>query len=169
MRGVRFAVSDAHPGLRAALQAALPGVAWQRCQTHLQRDAQAHVTKAGLRGEAAADIRAVFNAPSREEALWLLAAAVGKYAQSQSRLAAWMEGNIPDGLAVMALPERMRRRLRTSNMAENLNRQVRRRTRVAGLFPNEPSLLRLVSAVLSEVSEDWETQKTYLNMEGVPV
>ena len=86
----------------------------------------------------------------------------------QSKLAAWMEENIPEGLAVLSLPEPMRRRLRTSNMAENLNRQVRRRTRVAGLFPNESSLLRLVSAVLSEISEEWETGKIYLNTEGMP-
>ena len=79
-----------------------------------------------------------------------------------------MEDNIPEGLAVFGLPEPMRRRLRTSNITENLNRQVRRRTRVAGLFPNEASLLRLVSAVLSEIGEEWETGKIYLNTEGMP-
>ena len=168
MHGVRFAVSDAHPGLKAGLNAVLPGIAWQRCQCHLQRDAQAHVTKHDLKSQVAADIRAIFNAPSPEEAQRLLDAAVEKYSKSQSKLAAWMEENIPEGLAVLALPEPMRRRLRTSNMAENLNRQVRRRTRVAGLFPNEASLLRLVSAVLSEISEEWETGKIYLNTEGMP-
>ena len=168
MHGVRFAVSDAHPGLKAGLNAVLPGIAWQRCQCHLQRDAQAHVTKHDLKSQVAADIRAIFNAPSPEEARRLLDAAVEKYSKSQSKLAAWMEGNIPEGLAVLALPEPMRRRLRTSNMAENFNRQIRRRTRVAGLFPSEPSLLRLVSAVLSEISEEWETGKIYLSTEGMP-
>ena len=72
------------------------------------------------------------------------------------------------GFAVFSLPEPVRRRLRTSNMAENLNRQARRRTRVAGLFPSEASLLRLVSAVLSEISEEWETGTIYLSMEGMP-
>jgi transposase-like protein len=168
MHGVRFAVSDAHPGLKASLRAVLPGAAWQRCQCHLQRDAQAHVTKHDLKSQVAADIRAVFNAPSPEEARRLLDAAVEKYAKTQSKLAAWMEENIPEGLAVFRLPEPMRRRLRTGNMAENLNRQIRRRTRVAGLFPGEDSLLRLVSAVLSETSEEWETGKIYLSTEGMP-
>lgn len=168
MHGVRFVVSDAHPGLKAALRATLPGAVWQRCQCHLQRDAQAYVTKHELKPQVAADIRAIFNAPSLDEAKRLLAAAVEKYSKTQSKLAAWMEDNIPDGLAVFSLPEPMRRRLRTSNMAENLNRQVRRRTRVAGLFPNEASLLRLVSAVLSEISEEWETGTIYLSMEGMP-
>jgi len=115
----------------------------------------------------AADIRAIFSAPSLGEAKRLLDAAVEKYSKTQSKLAAWMEENIPEGFAVFRLPEPMRRRLRTSNMAENLNRQVRRRTRVAGLFPNEASLLRLVSAVLSEIGEEWETGKIYLSMEGM--
>lgn len=168
MHGVRFVVSDAHPGLKAALRATLPGAVWQRCQCHLQRDAQAYVTKHELKPQVAADIRAIFNAPSLDEAKRLLAADVEKYSKTQSKLAAWMEDNIPDGLAVFSLPEPMRRRLRTSNMAENLNRQVRRRTRVAGLFPNEASLLRLVSAVLSEISEEWETGTIYLSMEGMP-
>ena len=78
-----------------------------------------------------------------------------------------MEDNLPDGFAVFALPEPMCRRLRTGNMAESLNRQIRRRTRVAGLFPNEGSLLRLVSAILMEISEDWETDTIYLNMEAM--
>jgi putative transposase len=169
MHGVLFVVSDDHEGLKKGMAATLPGVAWQRCQCHHQRNAQSYVTKQGLKPQVAADIRAIFNAPSLEEAERLLAAAVEKYAGTQPRLAAWMEDNIPEGFAVFRLPEPMRRRLRTSNMAENLNRQVRRRTRAAGLFPNEASLLRLVSAVLSEISEEWETGKIYLSMEGMPV
>ncbi|MFA7175553.1 MAG: IS256 family transposase, partial [Kiritimatiellia bacterium] len=168
MHGVSFVVSDDHEGLKKGMAAALPGVAWQRCQCHLQRNAQSCVTKHDLKPQVAADIRAIFNAPSLEEAKRLLAAAFEKYAKTQSKLAAWMEDNIPEGFAVFSLPEPMRRRLRTSNMAENLNRQVRRRTRVAGLFPNESSLLRLVSAVLSEISEEWETGKIYLSTEGMP-
>ena len=72
-----------------------------------------------------------------------------------------------DALAVFALPEAMRKRLRTSNMAENLNLQIKRRTRVAGLFPNEGSLLRLVSAICMEISEDWESGKVYLDIKGM--
>ena len=168
LHGLAFIVSDNHEGLKAALRATFPGAPWQRCQTHLQRNAQAYITKADLRAPVAADIRAIFNAPSREEAERLLAAACEKYGKTQAKLAAWMEDNLPDGFAVFALPEPLRRRLRTSNMAESLNRQIRRRTRVVGLFPNEDSLLRLVSAILMEISEDWETDKIYLNMEALP-
>lgn len=167
MTGVKFVVSDDHTGLKNALKATLPGAAWQRCQTHLQRNAQAYATKQDLKKDVAADIRAVFNAPSREDADKLLEKAVAKYEGTQSKLAAWMEANIPEGLAVFALPEAMRKRLRTSNMAENLNLQIKRRTRVAGLFPNEASLLRLVSAICMEISEEWESGKIYLDVKGM--
>ena len=69
---------------------------------------------------------------------------------------------IPEGLTIFAFPENIRRRLRTSNMCETLNSQIKRRTRVAGLFPNEASILRLVSAILMDISEEWESGKTYL-------
>ena len=168
LHGVVFIVSDDHDGLKLALKATFPGIPWQRCRTHLQRNAQDYISKADLRGPVAGDIRAIFNAPSREEAERLLAAACERYGKTQAKLAAWMEDNLPDGFAVFALPEPLRRRLRTSNMAEMLNRQIRRRTRVVGLFPNEDSLLRLVSAILMEISEDWETDTIYLNMEALP-
>jgi transposase-like protein len=77
-----------------------------------------------------------------------------------------METNVPEGLAVFALPEPHRRRVRTTNALERLNRELHRRTRVATLFPNEASLLRLVSAMAAEISEEWETGRTYLNPES---
>ena len=95
----------------------------------------------------------------------LLEQAVAKYDKSAPKLAAWMEENIPDGLTVTTLPPAHRRRLRTTNMLERVNKEIKRRTRVATLFPNDDSLLRLVSAVLIELSEDWETGKVYLNIE----
>ena len=81
------------------------------------------------------------------------------------RLVAWAERNIPEGLTVFALPAQHRLRLRTTNGLERLNKEIKRRTRVATLFPNEASLLRLVTAIVSEVSEDWEASRIYLNME----
>ena len=90
---------------------------------------------------------------------------VAKYQTSAPKLAAWMEANVPEALTVLRLPATHRKRMRTTNMLERQNREIKRRTRVATLFPNEASLIRLVSAVLSEISEDWETGKTYLNME----
>jgi transposase-like protein len=165
LHGVELVAGDAHAGLAAARKACLGGAKWQRCQFHLQQNALQYVPKVALRGEAAADLRAVFNAPDRPEAERLLKIAVAKYADSAPKLASWMEANVPEGLTVFALPAPHRRKLRTTNMLERLNKEIKRRTRVATLFPNEASLLRLVSAVLMETSEDWETGKTYLKME----
>jgi len=155
--------SDAHEGLRAALKAAFPGGLWQRCQFHLQQNAQGYVPKQSMKEEVAADIRGVFNAGTLVEAEQKLAKAVEKYGEKAPELSAWMESNLPEGFAIFSLPEPVRRRLRTSNMMENLNLQVRRRTRVASIFPNTASCLRLVSAVLMEISDEWEDSKAYLN------
>ena len=167
MHGVEFIVSDDHSGLKAALRSTLSGVAWQRCQFHLQQNAQSYVTKKDMKSDVAADIRDIFNAPSLKEAQRLLNLTVEKYAKTQSNLSAWMEDNLPEGFTVFMLPPEARKRLRTSNAAENLHRQIRRRTKVAGLFPNENSLLRLVSAILSEISDEWETGKVYLNVKDI--
>jgi putative transposase len=165
LHGVRFITSDDHAGLKAALAALFPGVLWQRCQFHLQQNAQSYVPRISQRREVASAIRAVFNAPDREEADRLLSKAVARYRKTAPKLAEWMEANLPEGLAVFALPEPHRRRLRTSNAMERLSREIKRRTRVATLFPNEASLLRLVTAVVVEISEEWETGRAYLRME----
>ena len=157
MRGVRLIVSDSHDGLRAAREATLPGIPWQRCQMHLQQNAQAHVTKAALRPEVASDIRSVFSAGSLDEARRILAEIVEKYSKCQAKLAAWMEDSIPEGLTVFAFQAAVRQFLRTNNMEENLNRQIMQRTRLIPAFPNASSLLRLVSAICAEISDDWET------------
>jgi transposase-like protein len=165
LEGTVLITSDDHQGLKAAMRAVFPGVLWQRCQCHLQRNAIAYVPKVEMREPVALDIRSIFNAPDKHEADRLLAKTVEAYRESAPRLAEWMEANLPEGLAVFALPVHQRRRMRTSNMLERLNRELKRRTRVATLFPNEASLLRLVSAVLVEVSEEWETGKIYLRMD----
>ena len=164
LRGVQFIVSDDHSGLAQARKACFPGVAWQRCQFHLQQNAIHYVPKILMRPEASADLRNVFNAPDRAEANRLLDQAVKKYRSTAPDLAKWMESNVPDGLTVFELPRPHQRRLRTTNMLERLNQEIKRRTRVATLFPNEASLLRLVSAILNETSEEWETGKIYLTM-----
>jgi transposase-like protein len=165
LHGVELITSDAHEGLKAARQAVFPGVPWQRCQFHLQQNAAAHVPKVDMRTGVAADLRGIFNAPDANEAERLLKLAVEKHRSSAPKLAAWMEANVPEGLTVFTRPTAHRRRLRTTNMLERLNQEIKRRTRVATLFPNEPSLLRLVSAVLAEVDEEWQTGKCYLNIE----
>jgi len=156
--------SDAHEGLKAALRATLNASPWQRCQFHLQQNAQAYVPTVAMRKQVAADIRSIFNCADRAKADERLAEVAAKYRDSASKLSEWLEDNIPEGLTVFQLPEQCRRRLRTSNMSENLNKQIKRRTRVAGLFPNEASVLRLVTAVLMETSEEWETGRAYLNL-----
>lgn len=164
LRGVRLIISDAHPGLKAARQAVFGGLPWQRCQFHLQQNAQAYVTRLEQQPEVAADIRAIFNARDRAEADSLLAQTVSKYSQTASKLADWLETSIPEGLTIFAFPESHRRRLRTANGLERLNREVRRRVRVVTIFPNEAACLRLVTALLMEISDDWETGKLYLNL-----
>ena len=158
--------SDDHAGLKKAIAAVFPGVAWQRCQFHLQQNAQAYVPRVEMRKQVARDIRSIFNASSRENADLLLRQLVEKYRERAPKLAEWMEASIPEGLTVFDLPEPHRRRLRTSNVVERINREIKRRTRVATLFPNEASLLRLVSAILVEISEEWETGRKYLDMEA---
>lgn len=166
MHGVLLIVSDNHAGLKAAREARFPGVPWQRCQFHLQQNAGHYVPRIDMRVQVASDLRVIFNSPDRTEANRHLQIAVKKYEKSAPKLAAWMSENVPEGLTIFAFPEAHRRRLRTSNMLERINKEIKRRTRVATLFPNEPALLRLVSAVLMEISEEWETEKIYLRMEN---
>ena len=164
LHAVKFIVSDAHPGLAAARKAVFPSVPWQRCQFHLQQNAQAHVPRLDLRSVVAADIRSIFNCSDLESAQARLKERVAFYSKSAPKLAAWMEQNLPEGFTVYVLPEPHRRRLRTSNAIERVNQELKRRTRVASLFPNEASLLRLVTALLCEISNEWATSKIYLNM-----
>ena len=166
MHGVELVVSDDHKGIKAALKARLTGVPWQRCQFHLQRNAGAYVARKDQRSMVAADIRAIFNAPSRAHADEMLRQATMKYHKSASKLAAWMETNLPEGLTVLDekldLTDLARRRLRTTNGLERVNKEIKRRTSVATLFPNEESVLRLVSTLLMELSEEWETGRVYI-------
>lgn len=165
--GVELIVSDAHEGLQAARKAVFPSVPWQRCQFHLQQNAGHYVPKLSLRAPVAADIRAIFNAPDRAEAEHLLERFQRHYEKSAPKLVQWAEEAIPEGFTVFGLPPSHRRRLRTTNLVERLNEEIRRRTRVARLFPNESACLRLVSAILMEISEDWQTaERRYLTFEN---
>ncbi len=135
---------------------------WQRCQFHLQQNAQSHNPTKDLKQKVAGDIRRIFNAEDRAHAEGKLSAFVAEYSSKAPQLAAWAEANLPEGFTVFSLPEAARKRLRTSNTCETLNSPIKRRTRVVGLFPCESSLLRLVTAVLIEISEEWETGKVCL-------
>ncbi len=164
LSAVKFVVSDDHDGLKAALNAELTGVLWQRCQCHLQRNAVRYVPKVAMRSRVAEDLRDIFNAKDMPDAQGRLQKCVEKYSKSAPKLSAWMEENVPEGLAVFALPVGHRRRMRTTNMLERLHEEIKRRTRVARLFPNEASLLRLVSAIEMEISDEWTAGNRYLTM-----
>jgi len=161
MQGVQLVISDDHAGLGAARRAVLGSVPWQRCQFHLQQNAGAYVPKQAMRMEVAADIRSMFNAPDRKTAEEFLSAAIQKYAVSAPRLSAWLEENLAEGFTVFDFPLEHRRSIRTTNSLERINKEIRRRTRVVGVFPNEASCLRLVSALLMEISEEWQIGKRY--------
>ena len=161
MHGVKLVTSDDHEGLGAARRAVLGSVPWQRCQFHLQQNAGSYLPRQSMRLEVAADIRAMFNTPDRKTAEKQLQAAIQKYASSAPRLSAWLEENLSEGFTAFDFPLEHRRSVRTTNSLERVNKEIRRRTRVVGVFPNEASCLRLISALLMEISEEWQIGKHY--------
>ena len=161
MNGLNLVVSDDHAGLAAARRAVFGSVPWQRCQFHLQQNAGAYLPKQHMRLEVAAEIRSMFNAPDRKTAEDYLQAAIQKYAVPAPRLSAWLEDNLSEGFSFFDFPLEHRRTIRTTNSLERINKEIRRRTRVVGVFPNEASCLRLVSALLMEISEEWQIGKHY--------
>lgn len=164
LRGIKLIISDAHAGLKAAKKAVFPSVPWQRCQFHLQQNAQSYVPKKSMKSEVAIDIRSILQAPNDEEAKRLLQKTVKKYEAIAPELSQWMEQNIPESLTVMQFPEAHRKKIRTSNIAERVNREIKRRTKLASIFPNVESCLRLVSAVACEIDEEWQTGNAYIAM-----
>jgi transposase-like protein len=164
MQGVKYIVSDDHSGLKAARQAVLPSAPWQRCQFHLAQNAMHFIPNISMRPKVAQEIRDIFDAKDQQDAAAELKRFVERYEELAPKLASWAEGNIPEGLTVFQLPAKHRKRMRTTNMLERQNKEIKRRTRVATLFPNEQSVLRLITAVLVELSEEWETGTRYLTM-----
>ena len=161
---VQLIISDNHAGMKAARKAIFTGIPWQRCQFHLQQNAGQYVPRVDMRAEVAEDIRSIFNTPDRETAETFLKKAVEKYALLAPKLADWMEVNIPEGFTVFSFPRAHQRRLRTSNYLERLSQGIKLRTRIVRVFPNEQSCLRLVSAILMEIGEEWEYGRLYLRM-----
>ena len=169
MRGVQFVVSDDHAGLRAARKAVLTGATWQRCQFHLAQNAIHHAPTLAIRKRIGAELRQVWNAPDPNLATESLRRLVESYRDKAAKLAAWLEDNVPDGLAVFTLPEGHRRRLRTSNPMERaIQQEIKRRTQKVRVFPNEKSLERLVSAVLVEIDDKWASRRQGLHQMGMP-
>lgn len=156
LRGVEYVVSDDHAGLRAARRAVFGAATWQRCQFHLARNAIHHAPNVAIRKRIGADLREIWTAGSLTKAETALAELVADYRDTAPKLAAWLEENAPEGLAVFSLPKHHRRRMRTSNpMERGVQQELKRRTVKVRVFPNAASLERLVSAVLVEIDDKW--------------
>ena len=164
MRGVVYIVSDDHSGLGAARKAVLGGATWQRCQYHLAQNAIHHSPNLATRKAIGKQLRRVWNAPDLATAEAELARLVESYRETAPKLSRWLDAAIPEGLAVFALPERHRKRMRTSNaMERSIQQELKRRTVKVRVFPNEVSLERLVTAILVEIDEKWQTaDKPYI-------
>lgn len=167
LSGVKLIISDDHVGLGAARNAVFPSVPWQRCQFHLSQNAQAYVPSVGMRPEIAQVMRDIFNCSSLDNAKAMVKSIVEKYSKSAPKFTIWLEANVEEGFTIYNFPRAFWKKLRTSNIMERTNREIKRRTKVATLFPNEASCLRLVTAVLQEIHEDWITGNIYLNLSQV--
>jgi transposase-like protein len=165
MRGVQFVTSDDHAGLEAARKAVLGGAVWQRCQFHLAQNAIHHAATTAIRKRIGGQVREIWNAKNLAGAEAELKALVDAYRNKAPELAAWLETAIPEGLAVFTLPEHHRKRMRTSNPIERaVQQELKRRTVKVRVFPNNASLLRLVTAVLVEIDETWQAStQPYIN------
>lgn len=168
LHGVEYVVSDDHAGLKAARKAVFPGVLWQRCQFHFAQNAQAYSTSQEGRQAIGAAIRGIFACRTIEAARAEAKRVAEELRGKHSRFASWLEENVEESLTCYALPEGMRKKLRTTNGLERLNQEIKRRTRVCRMFPNAASCLRLVTALLLEVHEEWLTGRTYLRGVATP-
>ncbi len=166
LREVELLVSDDHEGLKAARRAVYPSVPWNRCQFHLSKNAQQYARRKEDKPRIAQAMRDIFDAPSREDAEELKGKVVKKFEKIAPEFVSWLEDNLDEGLTVFDFPRSWWRRIRTINGLERLHREIRRRTRVVGIFPHEASALRLISAVLAEIHEEWLTGRQYLNLAG---
>lgn len=167
LSGVHVIVSDAHKGIQAAVARHFQGCLWQRCKVHWMREA---VKKVSWRDEKQliVDLRGIFAHGDREHCLRVAGEVAGKWRERNGRLADWIEETAEQCLAVWDLPEALRRRLNSTNMLERLMRELKRRSRVVSIFPNEQSLIRLLGAVLIETDEKWSCEPcAYLNPEAL--
>lgn len=163
LKGVKLVVSDAHEGLKAAITQVL-GATWQRCRVHFMRSLLANVPK-GQQTVVSAAVRQVFVQPDRKTAGEVWRHVADQLRPRLPKVAALMDAAEHDVLAYMEFPEQHRSKLHSTNPLERLNKEVKRRTDVVGIFPNEDSVRRLVGAVLMEQNDDWQLQHRYLTLE----
>jgi transposase-like protein len=164
--GVMLVVSDAHLGLREAIAAILTGASWQRCRVHFMRNALARVPR-GAQAMVAATIRTIFAQPDRESAHLQLRRVADNLAQRFGAVAEQLEQAEEDILAYMAFPREHWRQLHSTNPLERLNKEIKRRSNVVGIFPNRQAVIRLIGAVLMEQQDEWEIGRRYFSMESM--
>lgn len=167
LQGVRSGVSDDHQGLRRALERHFQGAIWQRCQVHFMRNVLKLVSRKD-RGAVLEQLRSITEAPTLEAARGALAGAIIVLEKRNRKLAAFLEEQGEEILAVYQLSPEHRRRMRSTNLLERLNQEIKRRTRVIRIFPNEAACVRLISALAMETNLEW-MQRVYLKMHATTV
>lgn len=167
LEGVRYVVSDDHQGLRRALERHFQGALWQRCQVHLIRNVL-NLASRKDRGAVWEQLRSITEAPTLEAAREALGRAVAVLEKKHPKVAAFLEDQGEETLAVYELPSEHRRRMRSTNLLERLNQEIKRRTRVIRIFPNEDACLRLISALAMETNLEW-MERVYLKMDETTV
>lgn len=165
LTGIKLVISDAHEGLKAAIVRVL-GATWQRCRVHWTRNALAYVPK-GQHTMVAAALRQAFQQPDDAAARPALLHVADMMRARWPKLAAFIIDSEADVLAYMTFPSQHRTKLHSTNPVERLNKEVKRRADVVGIFPNEESIVRLIGAVLLEANDDWQLQHRYMQIEGM--
>lgn len=163
LRGVRYLVSDDHQGMRKAIERHFQGVLWQRCQAHFVRNVLNH-TAARDKALVLGALKSITGAPTLLAARKALEEAIDALPRRAPKAAALLDDHGEEILAVYQLPERHRKRMRSTNMLERLNQEIKRRTRVIRIFPNEQACLRLVSTLMIELNQEW-MERVYFSME----
>jgi transposase-like protein len=165
LSGVEVATSDAHEGLRQSLQAAFPGLIWQRCQAHFRRNVLDR-TPASCKDRMHELLNQILEAPSPERAREAVGEACAELEGQADKALDVLESGWEEATAVLALPAKYRRRLRTTNMLERFIEEIRRREKVVRIFPNEEAAYRLIGALCAERHEEWSTGRRYLTMDA---
>jgi putative transposase len=163
LKDVRLVISDAHQGLKGAIEQVLAGASWQRCRVHLMRNVLAHVPK-GDKSMVAAAMRTIFAQPHRQAAGQQLAEVVQAMHPRWPKAAHVLEQGAEDSLTYMAFPMEHWTRIYSTNPLERLNREVKRRTDVVGIFPDAPAVIRLVGAILMETHDEWQVNRRYFSL-----
>lgn len=167
LRGVKLVVSDAHEGLKAAVAKVLTGAAWQRCRVHFMRNVLAHAGRQGRR-VVSAFVATAFAQDDAEAARQQWRKVADQLRPKLRKLAEMMDEAEPDVLAYMAFPQAHRAKLHSTNPIERLNGEIKRRTDVVGIFPNEAAIIRLVGAILLEQNDEWAVQRArYMSLETI--